>query len=76
MKKQLAIELLESGLNLDSFFNISINHSTVRMIGDFNTELLEQITALGFKRAYILYDDTRVDMIEFKKANLQIVLSI
>jgi hypothetical protein len=76
MKKDLTLELLESGLNLDSFFNISINHSTVRMIGDFNTELLEQITALGFKRAYILYDDTRVDMIEFKKANLQIVLSI
>lgn len=76
MKKNLTLELLESGLNLDSFFNISINHSTVRMIGDFNTELLEQITALGFKRAYILYDDTRVDMIEFKKANLQIVLSI
>jgi len=76
MKKDLTLELLESGLNLDSFFNISINHSTVRMIGDFNTELLEQITALGFKRAYILYDDTRVDMIEFKKANLEIVLSI
>jgi hypothetical protein len=76
MKKDLTLELLESGLNLDSFFNISINHSTVRMIGDFNTELLEQITALGFKRAYILYDDTRVDMIEYKKANLQIVLSI
>jgi hypothetical protein len=76
MKKDLTLELLESGLNLDSFFNISINHSTVRMLGDFNTELLEQITALGFKRAYILYDDTRVDMIEFKKANLQIVLSI
>jgi len=76
MKKNLTLELLESGLNLDSFFNISINHSTVRMIGDFNTELLEQITALGFKRAYILYDDTRVDMIEYKKANLQIVLSV
>jgi|GWRWMinimDraft_6_1066014.scaffolds.fasta_scaffold11953_4 hypothetical protein len=76
MKKDLTLELLESGLNLDSFFNISINHSTVRMIGDFNTELLEQITALGFKRAYILYDDTRVDMIEYKKANLQIVLSV
>jgi hypothetical protein len=76
MKKDLTLELLESGLNLDSFFNISINHSTVRMLGDFNTELLEQITALGFKRAYILYDDTRVDMIEFKKANLQIVLSV
>jgi len=76
MNKQLAIELLESGLNLDSFFNISIKYSTVRMIGDFNTELLEQITALGFKRAYILYDDNRVDMIEFKKANLQIVLSL
>lgn len=76
MKKDLTLELLESGLNLDSFFNISINHSTVRMIGDFNTELLEQITALGFKRAYILYDDTRVDMIEYKKANLEIVLSV
>jgi len=76
MKKNLTLELLESGLNLDSFFNISINHSTVRMIGDFNTELLEQITALGFKRAYILYDDTRFDMIEYKKANLQIVLSV
>lgn len=76
MKKDLTLELLESGLNLDSFFNISINHSTVRMIGDFNTELLEQITALGFNRAYILYDDTRVDMIEYKKNNLQIVLSI
>jgi len=76
MKKDLTLELLESGLNLDSFFNISINHSTVRMIGDFNTELLEQITALGFKRAYILYDDTCFDMIEYKKANLQIVLSV
>ena len=76
MKKLLAIELLESGLNLDSFFNISINHSTVRLIGDFNTEVLEQLLSLGFNRAYILYDDTRVDMIEYKKANIEIVLSI
>lgn len=76
MKKELTIELLKSGLNLDSFFNISINHSSVRLIGDFNTEVLEQILSLGFKRDYILYDDTRVDMIEYKKDNIQIVLSI
>lgn len=76
MKKELTIELLKSGLNLDSFFNISINHSSVRLIGDFNTEVLEQILLLGFKRDYILYDDTRVDMIEYKKENIQIVLSI
>lgn len=76
MKNLLAIELLESGLTLDAFFNISINHSTVRLIGDFTTELLESITDLGFKRDYILYDDTRVDMTEYKKGNLEIVLSI
>ena len=75
MKNQLFLELQNANLDLDRFFNISINHSNVRCMADYDTELEEDLLNDNFERFYYLYDDTRTDMIEYKKGNIQIVLS-
>ena len=75
MKNQLFLELQNANLDLDRFFNISINHSNVRAMADYDTELEQDLLNDNFERFYYLYDDTRTDMIEYKKGNLQIVLS-
>ena len=75
MKNQLFTELQKANLDLDRFFNISINHSNVRCMADYDTELEQDLLNDNFERFYYLYDDTRLDMIEYKKGNIQIVLS-
>ena len=75
MKNQLFLELQNANLDLDRFFNISINHSNVRCMADYDTELEQDLLNDNFVRFYGLYDDTRLDMIEYKKGNIQIVLS-
>ena len=75
MKNQLFLELQNANLDLDRFFNISINHSNVRCMADYDTELEQDLLNDNFERFYYLYDDTRTDMIEYKKGNIQIVLS-
>ena len=75
MKNQLFLELQNANLDLDRFFNISINHSNVRCLADYDTELEQYLINDNFERFYYLYDDTRLDMIEYKKGNIQIVLS-
>ena len=75
MKNQLFLELQKANLDLDRFFNISINHSNVRCMADYDTELEQDLLNDNFERFYYLYDDTRTDMIEYKKGNIQIVLS-
>jgi len=75
MKNKLFLELQKANLDLDKFFNISINHSNVRAMADYDTELEQYLLNDNFVRFYYLYDNTRLDMIEYKKGNLQIVLS-
>jgi len=75
MKNELFLELQDANLDLDRFFNISINHSNVRAMADYDTQLEQDLLNNNFERFYYLYDDTRTDMIEYKKGNLQIVLS-
>ena len=75
MKNELFLELQKANLDLDRFFNISINHSNVRAMADYDTQLEQDLLNDNFVRFYYLYDNTRLDMIEYKKGNLQIVLS-
>ena len=75
MKNELFFELQKANLDLDRFFNISINHTNVRCMADYDTELEQDLLNDNFERFYYLYDDTRTDMIEYQKGNLQIVLS-
>jgi len=75
MKNKLFLELQKANLDLDRFFNISINHSNVRAMADYDTQLEQDLLNDNFVRFYYLYDNTRLDMIEYKKGNLQIVLS-
>jgi hypothetical protein len=75
MKNELFLELQKANLDLDRFFNISINHSNVRAMADYDTQLEQDLLKDNFVRFYCLYDNTRLDMIEYKKGNLQIVLS-
>jgi hypothetical protein len=75
MKNELFLELQNANLDLDRFFVISINHSNVRAMADYDTQLEQDLLNDNFVRFYYLYDNTRLDMIEYKKGNLQIVLS-
>jgi len=75
MKNELFLELQKANLDLDRFFNISINHSNVRAMADYDTQLEQDLLNDNFVRFYYLYDNTRLDMLEYKKGNLQIVLS-
>lgn len=75
MKNELFLELQNANLDLDRFFNILINHSNVRCMADYDTEIEQDLLNDNFERFYYLYDDTRTDMIEYKKGNIQIVLS-
>jgi hypothetical protein len=75
MKNELFLELQKANLDLDRFFNISINHSYVRLMADYDTQLEQDLLNDNFERFYYLYDNTRLDMIEYKNGNLQIVLS-
>jgi len=75
MKNKLFLELQKANLDLDRFFNISINHSNVRAMADYDTQLEQDLLNDNFVRFYGLYDKKRLDMIEYKKGNLQIVLS-
>jgi hypothetical protein len=75
MKNELFLELQKANLDLDRFFNISINRSYVRLMADYDTQLEQDLLNDNFVRFYYLYDNTRLDMIEYKKGNLQIVLS-
>jgi len=75
MKNELFLELQKANLDLDRFFNISINHSNVRAMADYDTQLEQDLLNDNFVRFYGLYDKKRLDMIEYKKGNLQIVLS-
>ena len=75
MKNQLFLELQNANLDLDRFFNISINRSNVRCLADYDTEIEQDLLNDNFVRFYGLYDDTRLDMLEYKKGNIQIVLS-
>ena len=47
----------------------------MRAMADYDTELEQDLLNDNFVRFYGLYDDTRLDMIEYKKGNIQIVLS-
>jgi len=73
MKKQLLAELLETGLDLDLFFNISVSHEHVRMLADFDEQLLNTITEIGFLRYNYLYMEDP-DNLEYKFGNLIIIL--
>jgi hypothetical protein len=75
MKNELFLELQKANLDLDRFFNISINHSNVRAMADYDTQLEQDLLNDNFVRFYGLYDKKRLDMLEYKKGNLQIVLS-
>ena len=75
MKNELFLELQKANLDLDRFFNISINRSYVRLMADYDTQLEQDLLNDNFVRFYYLYDNTRLDMIEYKKGNLQIVLT-
>ena len=75
MKNQLFTELQKANLDLDRFFNISINHSNVRAMADYDTEIEQDLLNDNFERFYNLYDKKRTDMLEYKKGNIQIVLT-
>ena len=75
MKNELFLELQNSKLDLDRFFNISINHSNVRAMADYDTEIEQDLINDNFERFYNLYDKKRTDMLEYKKGNIQIVLT-
>ena len=75
MKNELFLELQKANFDLDKFFNISINHSYVRLMADYDIEFEQDLLNDNFQRFYYLYDNTRLDMIEYKKGNLQFVLS-
>jgi len=44
-------------------------------MADYDTQLEQDLLNDNFVRFYGLYDKKRLDMIEYKKGNLQIVLS-
>ena len=75
MKNELFLELQNSKLDLDRFFTISINHSNVRAMADYDTEIEQDLINDNFERFYNLYDKKRTDMLEYKKGNIQIVLT-
>lgn len=75
MKNLLFTELQNSKLDLDLFFAVSINHSSVRLIADYTNNFEQDLLKQDYVRIYNLYDKKRSDMLEYKKGNIEIVLS-
>lgn len=67
MTTYLLQELQNANLNLEYFFNISINQSgSIRMLSHFGEETEQHLIDLGFKQIDYLYADND-KMIEYQK---------
>jgi hypothetical protein len=75
MRNELLTELKKSKLDLDRFFSVAINRQNVRLMAEFNATIEQDLTTMGFVYYNDLYDETRTDMLEYKKGNIQIVLT-
>ena len=52
MKNELFLELQKANFDLDKFFNISINHSYVRLMADYDIEFEQDLLNDNFERFY------------------------
>jgi hypothetical protein len=75
MRNELLTELKKSKLDLDRFFSVAINRQNVRLMAEFDTTIEQDLKTIGFVYYNDLYDETRTDMLEYKKGNIQIVLT-
>jgi len=74
MKKLLAYFISED-LNLDYFWDLSVNETRVRLLGYHSVEVEAYLTSKGFEKVNYLYKDED-DMVEYQLENIYATLVV
>jgi hypothetical protein len=74
MKKLLAYFISED-LNLDYFWDLSVNETRIRLLGYHSAEVEAYLLSKGFAKVNYLYKDED-DMVEYQLENLYATLVV